>query len=165
MNQSAARFTKRYTLEQIEAVMRSVITEGRAVTDTVKMAHAGGLGIPAFDLDRGYAYELVAKHREAYEASNTNTLADSIDAAIARLAAKALTLASKTERNPKATAEDIKRAVATLKAAREALARPETKPTTPTNAQASEVTSPDVLGSLLTNMTNGARDPVRSRAR
>lgn len=79
MASGAARFTRRYTQAQKDALIRAVCLERVTVAEAVRMAERGDLGMPAFKMQREYAYELVSKGREAFEASNETALGQTGD--------------------------------------------------------------------------------------
>lgn len=174
MANNAARFTKRYTDAEKQAILRSVIVERQSVVQTVRKAAAGELGVPAFDLNKTYAYEIVKREREAYEAQNTDALATGIDEAISRLAAKTLRMARTLERMAEPNPDEVRRTVQALKTARAALREPNApKNDAPTLVQTNATQAPNVIETLLRNAPrnvapkpeSGARGPVRSPAR
>lgn len=107
--------------------MRSVLAEGRTVADTIRMAKAGELGMPAFDIGR-YAYQLVRLGREQYEAGNEDALAHALEAELKALEIAAVQhsrairkrLKGDGSDNPEAIAKAAQSLSATKKARREA---------------------------------------------
>lgn len=74
-----ARFTRRLDQHQRDAILRSVLVDGRTVAETIRLANIGQLGIPAFDIGV-YAYDIVRKYRDTFEERDE----DALEAAIQR---------------------------------------------------------------------------------
>lgn len=74
----AARFTRRLTDKQRDAILRAVLIDGHSVAETIRMANDGRLGVPAFKLGT-YAYDIVRDGRETFEASNEEALSRAIE--------------------------------------------------------------------------------------
>lgn len=171
-----ARFTRKYTDEQLDAFFRAVFIDGRQVATARRMALAGQLGVEAFDLNRGYAYELIKERRETYELEHPEALTVAIDRQLVALAGKALSQSRILAKAEHADPEAIRKTVQALTTARAAI-RPEAKATkqsapTQTNGAEpttqSETTLTSLLGKAPTSKTANpkqhAPDPVASRA-
>jgi hypothetical protein len=166
MAKQSARYTKRYADSEKQAFLRAVLVDQMTVSEAVRAGAAGELGVPAFELNRIYGYQLIKRHRDEYEIEHGDAMALAIDTAMTRLASKTLRLARETLKDDKATVNETRSAMLALKTAREGLSKakpaaqaaPEPKPTLETD-------KPDVIGRLLDQTTNGARGPVHSSAR
>jgi hypothetical protein len=69
----ASRFTSRYTDAQKDAILRAVLITGTTVAEAIKLAAAGQLGVPAFTVGI-YAYDIVKKGRDGFEADHEEAL-------------------------------------------------------------------------------------------
>jgi hypothetical protein len=69
----SSRFTQRFTETQKNALLRAVLADGHTVAQARKMARAGQLDAPAFDIGT-YAYKLIAAGRDQFEANNEDAL-------------------------------------------------------------------------------------------
>lgn len=76
------RDTKRYTEQQIQALMHSMLIAGHTPAQTVRLAAAGQLGIPAFQVDGRYIYQLRDNNRDTFEAENPEALAKATQQAL-----------------------------------------------------------------------------------
>lgn len=145
-----ARFTRQYTDVQKDALLSAVILDGLTVAEAVRRANAGTLGLPAFKLDRLYAYQLVKQGREAFRLRNPAALHKTIDTLLTELAGLAVNQAEDVVARAKKgdiAAADIKRAISDLKAAKAGLERPQKPKDAPTDTPA--VAGDDVLTRLL----------------
>lgn len=171
-----ARFTRKYTDEQIEAFLRAVLIDHTPVAAAVRKAEAGQLGVPGFTLNRVYAYELVKRRREGYEQEHPEAAVAAIDKALMALANKALSQSRILAKAEMADPDAIKRTVQALTTARAAI-RPETRPApkqsaSPKGEPEPSNTAENTLTSLLTtaqkakrtNSGQQAPGPVRSLA-
>lgn len=77
-NSGAARFTTRYTDDQKQAILRAVLIDGHTVAQAIVMAGVGELGVPAFAIGV-YAYDVVKKGRDAFEAEHDDALTAAIE--------------------------------------------------------------------------------------
>lgn len=73
MAANASRFTTQYTAAQKTAILRAVLADGHTVAEARKMARAGQLDVPAFEIGT-YAYTLVRDGRAAFEAQDETAL-------------------------------------------------------------------------------------------
>jgi hypothetical protein len=163
MSQSGPRFTRRYNDAQKAALLKAVLSDGISTAEAVRRAASGDLGVPAFKLDKVYAYQLVGKGREAFEAQNPEALRLSIDRQIVAMARKALKMARALEKQQDPDPAALKAWVAALKAAQTGLARPEKPRAGQGSGDGLERprSEEDVLGGLLAKAGNGragARD-------
>jgi hypothetical protein len=79
MATGASRFTRRYTDQQKDALLRAVCIDRMTVAAAVRAAEAGELGIPAYTVNRLYAYSLIKDGRDQFEAGNEQALAVAIE--------------------------------------------------------------------------------------
>jgi hypothetical protein len=175
--QSQARFTMHFTEAQKTAILRSVLVDGRSVAETIRMAKTGRLGMPAFDIGR-YAYQLVRKNRESFEAREPEALTAAIDhelkGAELDILANLRAIRRPFKRDGTDNVEALKRAALALsalrKARREAQTTTKTKPRAEANpsAEPNASVNTDVIGTLLSKTPRRAfkpgDDPVRSSA-
>lgn len=144
---SAARFTRRYTDAQKQALLRAVVLDGHTVAEARKMARNGTLGVPAFELSTT-AYTIVRDNREQLEASNETALALAIqrelhDAELDALAHLRATRQS-FKRDASGNPEPMRRATQALTAiqkARRDAQKPGAKPKPAANTQTPEPTN------------------------
>jgi hypothetical protein len=131
--QSQARFTMHFTEAQKTAILRSVLVDGRSVAETIRMAKTGRLGMPAFDIGR-YAYQLVRKNRESFEAREPEALTAAIDHELKQaeldILANLRAIRRPFKRDGTDNVEALKRAALALSALRKARreAQPQPKP-------------------------------------
>lgn len=154
MASGQARFTKRYSDAEKDALMRAVLVDGVIVAEAVRRAPQGRLGVPAFHLDLQYAYQLVKNGRERFESANPDALRGAIDQHLIKLAAKALKQARALEAQDVADPDQIRVAIRSLKEAKTGLQAPAKAPMSPRPVQEPDVDekpSEDVLGRLLGN--------------
>lgn len=152
MTHGAARFTKRYTEAEKDAILHAVLIDNQTVAKTITDAADGKLNVPAFTVNRQYAYQIVKDNREAYEARNPEALRQAIDNELTTLAAKALAQARTLAKAEMADPDLLRRTVQALKAAQSALAKPATPPKNTPQSQTAPMntpTTPDVLAGLL----------------
>jgi hypothetical protein len=64
--------------------MRAHLIDGHIISDVWRMAQRGELGVPAFQPDRRYMYQLVKNNRDQFEASNPDALRRSTEKALAK---------------------------------------------------------------------------------
>jgi hypothetical protein len=81
---NSPRDSRRYNDAQIEAIMRAHLIDGHIVSEVWRMASRGELGVPAFEPDRRYIYQLIKHNRDAFEASNPDALRRSTEKALAK---------------------------------------------------------------------------------
>lgn len=170
---SAARFTRHFTDAQKNAFLTAVLVNGHTIAAARRMAKAGQLGVPAFEIGT-YAYRLVDRSRDSFEAINDDALAKSTRDELKRLhrlaLAKSRTLAKTTDvaeiaRVAKALAE-TERALNT-NAKKQAAPKTSAKPATAN--EPTPDTGANVVASLLDhapkNRTKVARTGSLSDAR
>jgi hypothetical protein len=80
---NSPRDSRRFTDVQVQAIMRAHLIDGYIVSDVWRMAKAGELGLPAFEPDRRYIYQLIKNNRDQFEASNPEALAAATTKALA----------------------------------------------------------------------------------
>jgi hypothetical protein len=168
---ASPRDSKRHTEAQIQAIMQSVAIDGNTPAETWRMAGRGELGVPAFHVDQRYIYQLIKRHRDAFESQNPEALARTTYADLAlahKLNLRALEALATPEADPtersrvaKAVAESAKALNSATKPA------PKAKPHAQTNTTAADntVNTPNVLDGLLKTTRQGAGTGSVSRAR
>lgn len=84
MDMSSARFTRRYTDEQKRAMLEAHILQGLSVAECMRRARAGTLkpGMAPFGSAGRFAYDMIAKARETFEATNEEALAAGTEKAL-----------------------------------------------------------------------------------
>jgi hypothetical protein len=75
----AARFTTRYTEAQKQAILHAVLIGQMTVAQAIEAAKAGELGVPAFHIG-AYAYDIVKKGRDQFEAQHDDALTLAVEA-------------------------------------------------------------------------------------
>lgn len=152
-----ARFIKRYTDQQKDALLKAVLVDGLTVAEATRRAPQGRLGIEPFTVNRLYAYDIVNGGREGYEERNPEALELATTHELRRL--HRLNLKRSRGLNETSDPDEVKRVAMALAATQRALgpqgkptrARGEstTQPTEPT--EKSESQSADVLSQLLSH--------------
>lgn len=145
MAQGGARFTTRYTALQKEALLRAVCIDRMTVADAVRAAAAGELGLPAFEINRQYAYDILKKDRDAFEAGNEEALEAAIDHELRGAEIDALAQIRKLRKRGRESEVDTARLalaskdlVAIRKARREAGTNTQTTKTKPPSSQSAQ---------------------------
>jgi hypothetical protein len=175
-NTSRARFTAHFTDAQKEAILRSVLVDGRTVADTIRAAKAGELGMPAFDIGR-YAYQLVRLGRDTFEAANDEALANAVEAELKALEIAAVNHSRATRRrlkldgtdNPAQISEAAKALSAAKRARREATPalKAKAKPAAGSSQAPDQANTPkrdDPLSSLLNLASTAPKSGSLARA-
>jgi hypothetical protein len=150
-----ARFIRKYSEAEKDALMKAVFVDGITVAEAVRRAPQGRLDVPAFTLNLQYAYDIVKTGRDGYEERNPEALELATANELRRL--HRLNLKRSRGLTEASDPDEIKRAAQALSATRSAMRGPggskprahgenQTNPTAPTEKPSQ---SEDVLSRLL----------------
>lgn len=168
----SARFTRHFTKEQKDALMRAVCVDGHSIAQARRMARNGELGMPAFTIGT-YAYKYIREHRETFERQDDQALNRAIKDELRHAEVDALNELREVRRKAKT---DGKRDVNALARASKALAvirqarrqadvisraPAEIKDTRDTNGSNQTPSAGDVLATLLETATPAQRETTR----
>lgn len=169
-----ARFTRRFTDAQKDALLRAHLVGGHTVGEVIGMANAGQLDVPAFEIG-AYAYDIIRDGREGYEERNDDalTLAVATELRLAENDAlghiRAIRRSFKRgESDPDALTKATKALSAIRRARREAAIgqpKPKAPVNTPVHTDDQPRETPSVVADLLASVDRGARTGSLSDAR